>query len=710
VPWPPGADGLGPSLQRISLTAYGNEPTNWFANGATPGVANGTNAPPTIALSAPAGGTIIAWGMPITITATVNDSDGSVRLVEFLVDDFEIDQTFGPVFSVMWTNPPPGPHTLTARATDNGLGRVLSAPVSITVSNRLPLVSLLSPSNGVSILLPTNLVLEASASDADGIVVTVEFFDNGARLGGDTTSPYTFGVTNLRSGLHVFTAVATDDAGQAALSAPVTITAYRTNYTAYIVPAGTIGSQSLPNPYAIGMDFDVLVPVIVTRLGCFDSGSDGLNASSSLTTQIFSRNGPTPVVMATTNFSSTAPGELIGGSRFKALATPVLLTNGSYSCVGYGYDANNRDGNIGTGNAKVWTTDDGGALVFVGGGRYGAVSPGTFPTTPDGGPADRYAAGTFNFISLPPTPLIVSQPTNFYARPGANATNSVVAASSSPLQYQWTVNGTNLSGATNGSLILTNAQFSDRGSYRVAVSNAFGSAVSDPALFDILVNPFIVVQPLSQMVATGATVTLSVTVTNTATLPISYRWRKGGSGFAYFLLDSYTSFFTVTNVTAGSNTVSASTNWTVVVSNVASLPTSGFLSSNAFLTILADGDGDGLPDSYEIDYGLNPTNALDAALDADGDGVSNRAEYDSGTNPTNALSFLRIDSFAVGGGAALSFFAASNKTYAVHFTAQPGVAPWQVLERVSAQRTNRVAVVFDPAFTTNRFYRVATPQ
>ena len=90
--------------------------------------------------------------------------------------------------------------------------------------------------------------------------------------------------------------------------------------------------------------------------------------------------------------------------------------------------------------------------------------------------------------------------------------------------------------------------------------------------------------------------------------------------------------------------------------------------------------------------------------------MPNRAEYDSGTNPTNALSFLRIDSFAAGGGAAFSFFAVSNKTYAVHFTAQPGVAPWQVLERVSAQRTNRVAVVFDPAFTTNRFYRVATPQ
>lgn len=30
-PWSPNADGLGQSLQRLSLDAYGNEPTNWFA-------------------------------------------------------------------------------------------------------------------------------------------------------------------------------------------------------------------------------------------------------------------------------------------------------------------------------------------------------------------------------------------------------------------------------------------------------------------------------------------------------------------------------------------------------------------------------------------------------------------------------------------------------------------------------------------------------
>ena len=46
----------------------------------------------------------------------------------------------------------------------------------------------------------------------------------------------------------------------------------------------------------------------------------------------------------------------------------------------------------------------------------------------------------------------------------------------------------------------------------------------------------------------------------------------------------------------------------------------------------ADTDGDGLPDGWEYDHGLDPLVA-DAFEDADGDGVNNRIEFERGTDP-----------------------------------------------------------------------------
>ncbi|OGV49580.1 MAG: hypothetical protein A2X49_06355 [Lentisphaerae bacterium GWF2_52_8] len=51
-----------------------------------------------------------------------------------------------------------------------------------------------------------------------------------------------------------------------------------------------------------------------------------------------------------------------------------------------------------------------------------------------------------------------------------------------------------------------------------------------------------------------------------------------------------------------------------------------------------DEDKDGMPDSYEMDNGLNPKDPKDAELDTDNDGYTNFEEYSAGTNPRDPKS------------------------------------------------------------------------
>jgi len=64
--------------------------------------------------------------------------------------------------------------------------------------------------------------------------------------------------------------------------------------------------------------------------------------------------------------------------------------------------------------------------------------------------------------------------------------------------------------------------------------------------------------------------------------------------------------------------------------------------STAVLEVDPDSDADGLPDAYELHYGLNPHSGDDRDLDADGDGLSNYQEYRAGTDPRQAHSTIKF--------------------------------------------------------------------
>jgi hypothetical protein len=66
---------------------------------------------------------------------------------------------------------------------------------------------------------------------------------------------------------------------------------------------------------------------------------------------------------------------------------------------------------------------------------------------------------------------------------------------------------------------------------------------------------------------------------------------------------------------------------------------------------LADSDGDGMDDEFEVRFGMNPSDPNDGAMDSDGDGVTNLEEYYVGTDPTR----IDTDSDGIPDGYELSY-------------------------------------------------------
>jgi hypothetical protein len=82
-------------------------------------------------------------------------------------------------------------------------------------------------------------------------------------------------------------------------------------------------------------------------------------------------------------------------------------------------------------------------------------------------------------------PVIISQPTNQMTTVGGAVTFNVTASGTSPLSYQWSFNTTNIVGATNSLLVLTNVQLSQAGNYAVLVTNLYGSVLSSNAILTV---------------------------------------------------------------------------------------------------------------------------------------------------------------------------------------------------------------------------------
>ena len=185
-----------------------------------------TNQPPTVAITSPTGGSTFTAGNNVAVTAAANDSDGTVSRVDFFAGTTQIGSATSAPYSATWSNVAAGTYSLTAKAVDNDGTATTSPPVSIQVSaaaNQPPTVSLTAPANGANYTAPSTISLAASASDGDGTITKVEFYNGTTLLNTDTTTPYSYGWSNVAAGTYGVRAVAYDSAGASANSTTVTI-------------------------------------------------------------------------------------------------------------------------------------------------------------------------------------------------------------------------------------------------------------------------------------------------------------------------------------------------------------------------------------------------------------------------------------------------------------------------------------------------------
>jgi hypothetical protein len=101
---------------------------------------------------------------------------------------------------------------------------------------------------------------------------------------------------------------------------------------------------------------------------------------------------------------------------------------------------------------------------------------------------------------------------------------------------------------------------------------------------------------------------------------------------------------------------------------------------------LADTDGDGLGDAWEVAHGLDPSSAAGedgADGDPDGDGFANRLEQKAGTDPLRAASVLRLQLVhGENGRHRFIWPAVIGKKYQLEFAAEP-MGDFQVWENAA---------------------------
>jgi Zn-dependent metalloprotease len=185
---------------------------------------NGTNAPLTVSITAPADNAVFQAPVDISFTAATSD-ENSVVLMEYYDGATYLGQAVVKPYNFTWTNAAPGVHHFFARALTKGATAVDSAPINVTVNGTSPTltVGIIAPANNSVFQAPGDIQFLAQTSD-DNSVVKVEYYAGANYLGQAIVKPYSFTWTNVPAGSYQLVARAIDKSGGAHDSAAVNVT------------------------------------------------------------------------------------------------------------------------------------------------------------------------------------------------------------------------------------------------------------------------------------------------------------------------------------------------------------------------------------------------------------------------------------------------------------------------------------------------------
>ena len=161
-----------------------------------------------------------------------------------------------------------------------GNGSLTTDNYSLTQTS-LPQVSLVTPVANATVS-GNSVALSATATDASGVIASVQFQVDGQNVGTPVTvSPYQYNwnSTTVTNATHSITAVATSTAGQTVTSTPVTVTVSNpVVVSSNIVPNPTLNTPDPNNPTSPASWFPVTWGTNTTTFSYLKSGYDDTNS------------------------------------------------------------------------------------------------------------------------------------------------------------------------------------------------------------------------------------------------------------------------------------------------------------------------------------------------------------------------------------------------------------------------------------------------